>query len=111
MTGIGGPAADSAELDAALAETVRREGASLGLLYLLAPDGRLLLLDALCGAGAELAAPWRTVPVAAPAPVADAVRYDRLVWAGGQDGDRGRARAGSGTRLLPVVPQENGVCG
>ncbi|GGW10508.1 hypothetical protein GCM10010501_05690 [Streptomyces libani subsp. rufus] len=85
MTSTGGPATGSAELDAVFAETVRRTGASIGALYLLAPDGRLLHLDALCGAGAELAEPWETVPLAVPAPVTDAVRDDRLVWVGSQE--------------------------
>jgi PAS domain-containing protein len=86
VTGTTDPAAtDAGELDAALAETVRRTGASIGALYLLAPDGQLLILDVLCGAPAELAAPWTKVPVAAPAPVADAVREDRVVWAGSQE--------------------------
>ncbi|MFE1860903.1 SpoIIE family protein phosphatase [Streptomyces anandii] len=83
-TGAGGPVTDSAELDAVLAETVRRTGASIGALYLLAPEEQLLHLDVLCGAGAELAAPWTTVPLASPAPVADAVREDRPVWVGSQ---------------------------
>ncbi|WP_458247197.1 SpoIIE family protein phosphatase [Streptomyces sp. MAI_2237] len=66
------------------AETVRRTGASIGALYLLAPDGRLLRLDALCGAPVEFAAPWSTVPLASPAPVAEAVREERMVWVGSQ---------------------------
>ncbi|MDN0197632.1 SpoIIE family protein phosphatase [Streptomyces sp. S.PNR 29] len=85
MTGTGDPATDAAELDAAFAETVRRTGASVGALYLLAPDGQLLCLDVLCGAPAEFAAPWARVPITAPAPVADAVREDRMVWVGSQE--------------------------
>jgi PAS domain-containing protein len=72
-------------LDAAFAETVRGTGASIGALYLLAPGGDQLFLDVLCGAPAELAAPWARVPVTAPAPVADAVREGRMVWVGGQE--------------------------
>ncbi|WP_328417988.1 SpoIIE family protein phosphatase [Streptomyces violaceus] len=67
------------------AETARRTGASIGALYLLAPDERFLWLDVLCGAPAEFAAPWARVPMAAPAPVAVAVREDRLVWVGSQE--------------------------
>ncbi|MFF6982003.1 SpoIIE family protein phosphatase [Streptomyces sp. NPDC008343] len=85
MTGTGGPAPDDDALDAAFAETVRRTGASIGALYLLAPDQRLLCLDLLCGVPIEFAAPWARVPLASPAPVADAVREDRLVWVGSQD--------------------------
>ncbi|WP_432171739.1 SpoIIE family protein phosphatase [Streptomyces sp. 1222.5] len=71
--------------DAAFAETVRRTGASIGALYLLAPDGQQLLLDVLCGAPAEFAAPWTRIPVTAPAPVAAAVREERMVWLGSQE--------------------------
>ncbi|WP_217215287.1 SpoIIE family protein phosphatase [Streptomyces sp. AC550_RSS872] len=85
MTGTGDGAPDADALDAAFAETVRRTGASIGALYLLAPDERLLLLDLLCGAPVEFAAPWTKVPLASPAPVADAVREDRLVWVGSQE--------------------------
>lgn len=84
MTSTGDRHADTDELDAAFAETVRRTGASIGALYLLTPDEQLLRLDVLCGAPAELAAPWARVPLAARAPVADAVREDRVVWLGSQ---------------------------
>ncbi|MEV8550028.1 SpoIIE family protein phosphatase [Streptomyces glaucescens] len=79
------PATEYGELDTAFAETVRQIGASIGALYLLEPDGQVLSLTLLSGATAELAAPWSRVAVAAPAPVADAVRQDRLVWVGSQE--------------------------
>ncbi|MET9506362.1 SpoIIE family protein phosphatase [Streptomyces sp. NPDC006622] len=82
MTDTGDPAVDG--LDAAFAETVRRTGASVGALYLLSPDEQVLRLDVLCGAPAELAEPWARVPVSAPAPVAEAVREERMVWVGTQ---------------------------
>ncbi|MFE6617766.1 SpoIIE family protein phosphatase [Streptomyces sp. NPDC057740] len=85
VSGTGDPAPDAEALDAAFAETVRRTGASIGALYLLAPDERLLRLDLLCGAPVEFAAPWSKVPLASPAPVADAAREDRLVWVGSQE--------------------------
>ncbi|GKQ40525.1 SpoIIE family protein phosphatase [Streptomyces sp. A012304] len=85
MTGTADPATEHDELDAAFAEAVRRTGASVGALYLLAPDEQVLLLEVLCGAPAEFAAPWARVPLAAPAPVADAAREDRLVWVSGQE--------------------------
>ncbi|MGW6737441.1 SpoIIE family protein phosphatase [Streptomyces sp. NPDC055013] len=85
MTGTSDPAPHDGALDAAFAETVRRTGAAIGALYLLAPDQRLLCLDVLCGVPIEFAAPWARVPLASPAPVADAVREDRLVWVGNQD--------------------------
>ncbi|MEU6307657.1 phosphatase, partial [Streptomyces chartreusis] len=85
MTATGDPALDADALDAAFAETMRRTGASIGALYLLAPDGRLLCLDVLSGVPVEFASPWTRVPLASPAPVADAVREDRLVWVGSQE--------------------------
>ncbi|WP_340373888.1 SpoIIE family protein phosphatase [Streptomyces sp. SS7] len=85
MTGSADPRADTEGLDAAFAETVRRTGASIGALYLLAPDEALLHLDAVCGAPVEFAAPWTRVPLASPAPVADAVREARMVWVGSQE--------------------------
>ncbi|KUO06490.1 SpoIIE family protein phosphatase [Streptomyces caeruleatus] len=85
VTGTGDQAPDAEALDAAFAETVRRTGASIGALYLLAADERLLRLDLLCGAPVEFAAPWTKVPLASPVPVADAVREERLVWVGSQE--------------------------
>ncbi len=85
MTGTAEHADGSGGPDAAFTETVRRTGASIGALYLLSPDEQLLCLDALCGAPAHLAEPWSTVPVSAPAPVADAVREDRMVWVSSQE--------------------------
>ncbi|MCS0603128.1 SpoIIE family protein phosphatase [Streptomyces sp. LP11] len=84
MSAAGEPAADTDARDAAFAETVRRTGAAVGALYLLDPDGRTLSLDVLCGVPADIAAPWATVPAGAPAPVADAVRENRVVWVAGQ---------------------------
>ncbi|MFJ8108194.1 SpoIIE family protein phosphatase [Streptomyces sp. NPDC096132] len=83
-SGTGGPGTDIEELDAAFAETVRRTGASIGALYLVSPDEQVLCLELLCGAPADFAAPWARVPTAAPAPVADALREDDVVWVGSQ---------------------------
>ncbi|MFI7498433.1 SpoIIE family protein phosphatase [Streptomyces sp. NPDC049687] len=85
MTGAGDPAAADNELDTEFSETVRQTGASVGALYLLASDEQVLWLDVLCGAPAEFAAPWARVSMAAPAPVAEAVREDRMVWVAGQE--------------------------
>ncbi|WP_329124359.1 SpoIIE family protein phosphatase [Streptomyces sp. NBC_01353] len=82
MTSTVGPARGVTGVDAALTETVRRTGAAIGAVYLLAPDALVLRLEVLCGASAEIAAPWARVPLAAPAPVADAVRDNRLIWVG-----------------------------
>jgi serine phosphatase RsbU (regulator of sigma subunit)/PAS domain-containing protein len=84
VTSLGDPVADSERLDAMFAETVRRTGASIGALYLISPDERVLCLDVLCGAPAEFAVPWTRVPLASPAPVTDAFREERMVWAGSQ---------------------------
>jgi PAS domain-containing protein len=73
------------ELDTAFADTVRQIGASIGALYLLDPDERVLRLELLSGASTEMAAPWARVALASPAPVADAARQDRLVWVGSQE--------------------------
>ncbi|MFC5216418.1 SpoIIE family protein phosphatase [Streptomyces coerulescens] len=85
MTATGDPALGADALDAEFAETMRRTGASIGALYLLAPDGPVLYLDMLSGVPVDFAAPWTRVPLASPAPVADAVREDRLVWVGSQE--------------------------
>ncbi|WP_460072655.1 SpoIIE family protein phosphatase [Streptomyces sp. YKOK-I1] len=85
MTARADPGADTDALDATFAETVRRTGASIGALYLLAPEEPLLNLEAVCGAPVEFAAPWARVPLASPAPVADAAREERMVWIGSQE--------------------------
>ncbi|MFF3915967.1 hypothetical protein ACFYZB_21210 [Streptomyces sp. NPDC001852] len=85
MTGAGAGAADAEALDAAFADAVRRASAGIGALYLLTPDEEQLFLDVLYGAPAEFAAPWVRIPVTAPAPVADAVREDRMVWVATQE--------------------------
>jgi serine phosphatase RsbU (regulator of sigma subunit)/PAS domain-containing protein len=75
----------SAELlDAALAADVRRTGAAVGGVYLLAPDEPVLRLVVMTGFPADVLAPWTRVSLAAPLPVADAVRHNRLVWVGTQ---------------------------
>ncbi|MBL1084326.1 SpoIIE family protein phosphatase [Streptomyces actinomycinicus] len=85
MTGAADPAGSTEELDGVFAETVRRTGASIGALFLLTADEQLLRLAAVSGVPASLTTPWTRVPVAAPAPVADAVREERLVWLGSQE--------------------------
>ncbi|GAA2418134.1 SpoIIE family protein phosphatase [Streptomyces glaucosporus] len=85
MTGTGDAAGGLGPLEEAFLETMRGTGASAGGLYLLAPGGQALSLSMMSGAPAELIAPWRVVSLAAPVPVADAVREDRLVWVGGQE--------------------------
>ncbi|MCF3134165.1 SpoIIE family protein phosphatase [Streptomyces olivochromogenes] len=70
-------------LEGALAAAVRRTGAAAGGIYLLDTGQRVLCLVVTGGLPAEYAAPWTRIALAAPDPVADAVREDRLVWVGG----------------------------
>ncbi|MER7468250.1 SpoIIE family protein phosphatase [Streptomyces sp. NPDC097981] len=83
--GVGAEPADTAPLDGALAESVRRTGASGGAVYLWGVPGRSLGLAVLCGVPKEVARPWYRIPVDAATPVGDAVREDRLVWVGSQE--------------------------
>lgn len=73
------------ELDAAVLEAVRRTGASVGGVYLLSDTEPVLHLAVVCGMPPELLASWTQVALAAPLPVADAVRDHRLVWVGTQE--------------------------
>ncbi|MEU0399725.1 SpoIIE family protein phosphatase [Streptomyces sp. NPDC006197] len=72
-------------LDEALADTVRRTGASAGAVYLLDEATGILAMTALCGVPLEVAWPWRRVSLNAPVPVSDAIRENRLVWVGSQN--------------------------
>ncbi|MEU9386131.1 SpoIIE family protein phosphatase, partial [Streptomyces sp. NPDC048279] len=72
-------------LGGALAGMVRRTGAAIGGVYLIEEPASLLRLVALCGLPVDFTAPWQRLPLAAPVPVADAIREHRLVWVGGQD--------------------------
>ncbi|UYQ61050.1 SpoIIE family protein phosphatase [Streptomyces peucetius] len=85
MTRPGGSATDADVLGNALVETVRRTGAGIGGLFLLTPDEQLLCLDVVCGVPAGFAEPWSRIAITAPAPVADSVRDDRLVWVGSHE--------------------------
>ncbi|MFI8293698.1 SpoIIE family protein phosphatase [Streptomyces sp. NPDC085614] len=76
---------DAGLLDDALADAVRRTGASAGGVYLWDESAQALGLTVLCGVPVEVAWPWRRVPLGSPVPVSDAVREDRLVWVGSQD--------------------------
>ncbi|SHN27412.1 SpoIIE family protein phosphatase [Actinacidiphila paucisporea] len=72
-------------LDAALLEAVRQTGASVGGIYLLSDSDQVLHLAVVYGIPLDLLASWNQVALAAPLPVADAVRDDRLVWVGTQE--------------------------
>ncbi|WP_051034261.1 SpoIIE family protein phosphatase [Streptomyces sp. SS] len=69
----------------ALVDTVRRTGASAGMLYLLDEATQTLGLAVLCGLPEEVAWPWHRVPLGAATPGSVAVREDRLVWVGSQE--------------------------
>ncbi|WP_254711802.1 SpoIIE family protein phosphatase [Streptomyces sp. TRM64462] len=60
-------------------------GASVGMVYLLPPDGRALRLAVLSGVPLDIAAPWTRVALDDPIPVAHAVAEQRLVWVGDQE--------------------------
>ncbi|WP_369215361.1 SpoIIE family protein phosphatase [Streptomyces flavofungini] len=85
MPGHGVDTDGAGPLDAALADTVRRTGASAGGVYLLDEAAPVLGLVVLSGMPEEVAWPWRRVPLSAAVPVSEAVREDRLVWVGSQD--------------------------
>ncbi|GAA4335974.1 SpoIIE family protein phosphatase [Streptomyces venetus] len=72
-------------LGAALADTVRGSGASIGGLYLIEETEPVLRLVALCGLPVAFSAPWQRLPLTAPVPVTDAIHDDTLVSIGSQD--------------------------
>ncbi|MFW6691562.1 SpoIIE family protein phosphatase [Streptomyces sp. MAR4 CNX-425] len=72
-------------LEAAFGRLMRSTGASIGLLYVLPQNERVLQLALVSGASRKLAAPWTRIPLDAPIPVAHAVRERRLVWLVGQE--------------------------
>ncbi|MGW1881455.1 SpoIIE family protein phosphatase [Streptomyces sp. NPDC001970] len=71
-------------LSLALAGMMDEVDAHSGAVYLMAPDGKALEMAVMAGLPRAFAAPWERVGVAAPIPVADAVRERRLVWVGGE---------------------------
>ncbi|HEY3482260.1 MAG TPA: SpoIIE family protein phosphatase [Streptomyces sp.] len=85
MTAEGKDSTGADPLDSALVTAVQRTGASMGGVYLLADTEPVLHLTVLCGAPSEFFDPWKRVALAAPLPVSDAVREDRLVWVGSQE--------------------------
>ncbi|MFF8386312.1 SpoIIE family protein phosphatase [Streptomyces kanasensis] len=76
---------ETRELGAALTAAMERTGASVGMVYLLPPEGRTLRLAVLSGVPLDIAAPWTRVALGDPVPVADAVSQARLVWLGDQE--------------------------
>ncbi|MEO3870046.1 SpoIIE family protein phosphatase [Nonomuraea sp. B12E4] len=73
-------ATHSPRLDDLLAEAVSGTGAHIGAAYLLAEDGRVLLMDAALGLPAALARALSRIRTNDPVPIAAAVREQRLIW-------------------------------
>jgi PAS domain-containing protein len=72
-------------LEAAFGRLMRSTGASLGVVYLLPPEERVLRLAVVSGASWTLVAPWARIPLDASIPVADAVRERQPVWLVGRE--------------------------
>ncbi|MEU1707735.1 SpoIIE family protein phosphatase [Streptomyces sp. NPDC005706] len=72
-------------LGSALTGVVRRTGASIGGLFLTEEPRGVLRMVAVCGVPQEFTAPWRRLPLTAPAPLTEAIRERRMVWVAGHD--------------------------
>ncbi|MFE0632208.1 SpoIIE family protein phosphatase [Streptomyces sp. NPDC058864] len=68
------------QLEGSFAGVVQATGASVGLLYLVLPGGRVQQLAMISGASRRIAAPWTRVALGTSTPVTDAVRERRVVW-------------------------------
>ncbi|SDH59617.1 SpoIIE family protein phosphatase [Nonomuraea jiangxiensis] len=75
-----GVATGSPRLDDLLAEAVTGTGAHIGAAYLLAEDGKVLLMDTALGLPATMARALARIRTNDPVPIAAAVRERRLVW-------------------------------
>ncbi|MYZ40035.1 SpoIIE family protein phosphatase, partial [Streptomyces sp. SID4917] len=69
-----------AQVDHLLTELVRDTGAHIGAVYLLVREDEVLRMVAVTGVSRHVADPWSRVALAAPVPVAEAVREGRRVW-------------------------------
>ncbi|WP_327248307.1 SpoIIE family protein phosphatase [Streptomyces sp. NBC_01320] len=72
-------------LDPALIRVVHETGASVGVMYLLPSGETVLRMALLTGVPPQIVAPWAQVALAAPIPVAEAVRERRVVWVGSRE--------------------------
>ncbi|MEV6008056.1 SpoIIE family protein phosphatase [Streptomyces sp. NPDC051976] len=77
--------AGGADVAAILRTVPNRLDAHMGGFYVLSEDQQSLDLVMTLGAARQFTSPWRRVGMAAPIPVAEAVRDGRLVWVGGAD--------------------------
>ncbi|MFF2572358.1 SpoIIE family protein phosphatase [Streptomyces sp. NPDC058084] len=85
VSGAGEQPGPTGLLGTVLVDTVRRTGASAGVVYLLDEAAQTLGLAVLCGLPEEVAWPWHRIPLTSAAPVSEAVRENRLVWVGSQE--------------------------
>ncbi|QYC43241.1 Phosphoserine phosphatase RsbU [Nonomuraea coxensis DSM 45129] len=74
-----------AGLDDLLIRAITDAGAHIGIVYLLADDGRGLVMDVQLGMPEPIAMSWARLRVGDPVPAARAVREDRLVWISGRE--------------------------
>nr|WP_232789581.1 SpoIIE family protein phosphatase [Streptomyces jeddahensis] len=68
-----------------MAQIARESDAHVVAVYLLPPGEQVVRLAMLIGAPQEFVVHWARVALAAPVPVADAVREQRLVWVGSRE--------------------------
>ncbi|MEV4284506.1 GAF domain-containing SpoIIE family protein phosphatase [Nonomuraea bangladeshensis] len=79
------PRPDQAGLDDLLIQAITGTGAHIGAVYLLADDGRVLLMDVQLGMPEPIAMSWARLRVGDPVLVPRAVREDRLIWVSGRE--------------------------
>src|SRR5690606_13571061 len=66
-------------LDPLVSRIIAHAGATIGLLYLLEQDGRVLQLTTVLGVNPDIIGYWKRVPTRASAPLTDALREHRLI--------------------------------
>ncbi|MET8992613.1 GAF domain-containing SpoIIE family protein phosphatase [Nonomuraea wenchangensis] len=79
------PRPGRAGLDDLLIQAITGAGAHIGTVYLLADDGRVLLMDVQLGMPEPIAMSWARLRVGDPILASRAVREDRLVWVSGRE--------------------------
>ncbi|NBE94919.1 GAF domain-containing protein [Nonomuraea sp. KC401] len=77
---VGAAAHPALEVDEVLTQAVRDTGAHIGVVYLLADDGQVLLMETETGLPAQIVKPWTRIWVSADVPASGAVREGRLIW-------------------------------
>ncbi|MFJ4985881.1 SpoIIE family protein phosphatase [Streptomyces sp. NPDC088732] len=79
----GDAAQAAAELDRALTEVVRATGSHAAAVFLLVREEQALRMEVVTGLSSGVVRPWTRLALAAPVPVATAVREGRPVWVRG----------------------------